>query len=262
MNEYAKNREEMPASRLLTTVDIPACLELCRAAGWNQLDADWRALIANEPSGCIGIELDGIIVSTATAVINPAGIGWIGMVLTHPGHRGHGYATQLLKESIALLETRGVATMKLDATDLGEPLYRKLGFAGEAPIERWRRDPAPCATAPLSGTYQAPLHHAAIPIEAIAQSSKAWAACRDGADARYFGPCYAAEAASADAVARALIAQYEARPFYWDLFPSHAAAEVAARLGFAPVRKLLRMVRGQMAATPPETFAIAGFEWG
>jgi len=28
------------------------------------------------------------------------------------------------------------------------------------------------------------------------------------------------------------------------------------------VRKLLRMVRGRMIATPPETYAIAGFEWG
>lgn len=262
MNEYAKNREQMPASRPLTFDDLPACLALCRTAGWNQIEADWRALLAAEPRGCIGIEAGGVIVSTATAVINPAGIGWIGMVLTHPDHRGHGYATQLLKDSIAHLENRGVATMKLDATDLGEPLYRKLGFDDEAPIERWRRDPAPCDAANICGTYGGELHHASIPIEAIEQSSSAWAACRDGANARYFGPCYAGAAESAEAVARALVAPRADRPFYWDLFPQHPAAEVAARLGFTPVRKLLRMVRGKATATPPETFAIAGFEWG
>jgi GNAT superfamily N-acetyltransferase len=252
----------MPASRPLTHDDLPACLALCRSAGWNQLDADWRALLAAEPLGCIGIETGGAIVSTATAIVNPAGVSWIGMVLTHPDHRGHGYATQLLKESITHLEERGVATMKLDATHLGEPLYRKLGFIDEAPIERWRRDPGPCASIPPTGNYAGPLHHAAIPIEAIAQSTTAWAACRDGANARYFGPCYADSPESAEAVARALIAPHPDRPFFWDLFPQHAAAEVAARLGFTPVRKLLRMVRGQPAATPPETFAIAGFEWG
>lgn len=262
MNEYAKNREQMPASRPLALNDIPACLALCRAAGWNQIDDDWCALLAAEPRGCMGIEAAGEIVSTATAVINPAGIGWIGMVLTHPDHRGHGYATQLLKESIAHLEARGVPTMKLDATDLGEPLYRKFGFVDEAPIERWRREAEPCTATTLDGLYAGPLHHAAIPIEAIAQSRTAWAACRDGANAQYFGPCYAETSDSAEAAARALIATRADRPFYWDLFPSHAAAELAARLGFKPVRKLLRMVRGRMAATPPETFAIAGFEWG
>lgn len=252
----------MPASRLLTIDDIPACLALCRAAAWNQLAADWYAMLAAEPPGCIGIEAGGEIVSTATAVVNPAGIGWIGMVLTHPEHRGHGYATQLLRTSIAHLEARGVATMKLDATDLGEPLYRKLGFVDEAPIERWRRAPGHCAPSVVDGFYDGRLHHAAIPIESIAQSDTAWAACRDGFNARYFGPCYASSPESAEAVARALIAPRADRPFFWDLFPSHPAAGVAARLGFTPSRKLLRMVRGNAIATPPETFAIAGFEWG
>jgi len=252
----------MPESRTLTTSDFPACLALCRSAAWNQLEADWRALLASEPCGCIGIEVDGCVVSTATAIINPAGIGWIGMVLTLPEHRGRGYASQLLKESIGFLETRGVATIKLDATALGEPLYRKLGFVDEAPIERWRREPGPCAAAPLSGLYAGPLHHAAIPIEAVVQSSEAWAACRDGANARYIGPCYANSPESAESAVRGLIAQYPDRPFFWDLFPAHAARDVAVRLGFRPARKLLRMVRGRVTAAPPETFAIAGFEWG
>jgi hypothetical protein len=49
---------------------------------------------------------------------------------------------------------------------------------------------------------------------------------------------------------------------FWDLFPAHAAAGIAGRMGFAPVRRLLRMVRGKAVATPADVYAIAGFEWG
>ena len=48
----------------------------------------------------------------------------------------------------------------------------------------------------------------------------------------------------------------------WDLFPDHPAAAIAARLGFRPSRQLLRMVRGKALPTPPDVYAIAGFEWG
>ena len=42
----------------------------------------------------------------------------------------------------------GIETMKLDATDQGQPLYEKFGFQTEQEIERWSR-PGRTAQCPL-----------------------------------------------------------------------------------------------------------------
>lgn len=249
----------MPNIRCLQESDLTDCLRLKTAAGWNQTETDWRALLAASPEGCFGAEVDGRVEATATAVIHE-GVAWIGMVLTAPAMRGQGLATALMTRALEWTDARGVATVKLDATAQGEPLYRKLGFAAETPIERWAGvyDGAP---AELSGSYSGPKrHHAAVPADATVDCDGAWAAGRAGSEAWYFGPCYAATAGDAERVARRLLAG-RGRVF-WDLFPDHAAAEIAARLGLAPARRLLRMVRGKAAPTPSDVYAIAGFEWG
>ena len=152
-----------------------------------------------------------------------------------------------------------VETVKLDASAEGESLYRKLGFVEEAVIERWAC-PGVEQAALVTGSYAGPLRHADIPLDAVAECVGAWAAGRAGSGAWYFGPCYGLDSASVELVARALLAGRGRA--YWDLFPSHAAAAVAGRLGFAPARRLLRMVRGTPAPTTPDVYAISGFEWG
>ena len=249
----------MPNIRCLRESDLPDCLLLKTAAGWNQTEADWRALLAASPDGCFGIEVDGRVEATATAVVHD-GIAWIGMVLTAPAMRGQGLATALMTHALAWTDAQGVATVKLDATAQGEPLYRKLGFSAEAPIERWAGAYGG-GPAELEGKYGGPLrHHAAIPVEATAECAGAWAAGRAGSSAWYFGPCYAQSAGEAERVARNLLAGRG--NVFWDLFPDHPAAEIAAKLGLGPARRLLRMVRGRAVPTPADVYAIGGFEWG
>lgn len=247
----------MAEIRCLQSGDLADCMRLKAAAGWNQTEADWRALLAAAPDGCFGMDVGGRVESTATAVIHE-GTAWIGMVLTDPAARGRGYATALLEHALRWVDGQGVETVKLDATAQGEPLYRKLGFVDEAPIERWAGEVA--EGGPVAGRYAGPLRHAAIPVDAQAECEGAWGAGRAGSAAWYFGPCYGTDDAAVEAVARRL-AGGRGRVF-WDLFPAHAAAGVAGRMGFAPVRRLLRMVRGRAVATPSDVYAIAGFEWG
>jgi len=231
-------------------------MRLKEAAGWNQTLADWRALLAVSPSGCFGMEVDGRVVSSATAVVH-GGVGWVGMVLTDPQFRGRGFATALMGRALEHLDAL-VETVKLDASAEGEPLYRKLGFVEEAVIERWVG--SVFEDSPLSGRYLGPLRHAAIPIDRVAECEGAWAAGRAGSGAWYFGPCYGRGSDDVERVARALL-KGRGRA-YWDLFPGHKAAAVAGRLGFEPSRRLLRMVRGRAVPTPEDVYAIAGFEWG
>jgi len=243
--------------RTLNAADLDDCMKLKDDAGWNQTKADWRALLQWEPNGCFGIEIDERVVATATAVVHNE-VGWIGMVLTDSGFRGRGLATALMKHALAYLEPR-TATVKLDASAEGEPIYRKLGFVEEAVIERWVT-PGVGESGVLSGKYSGPLRHAGIPIEAVAECTGAWGAARSGSAAWYFGPCYGYSSDAVEQVVRTLLAGRGKA--FWDVFPAHPAAAIAARLGFVPARRLLRMSLGVPVPTPPDVFAIAGFEWG
>ena len=243
--------------RTLTAADLDDCMKLKDAAGWNQTKADWLALLKWEPEGCFGIEIDGRVVATATAVVHNR-VGWIGMVLTDRAFRGQGLATALMRHSLAYLEPRA-ATVKLDASAEGEPIYRKLGFAEETVIERWIT-PGVSESGVLSGKYAGPLRHAGISIEAVAECSDAWGAIRSGSAAWYFGPCYGQSSEAVEQVARTLLAGRGRA--YWDVFPNRPAAAIASRLGFVPARRLLRMSLGAPSPTPPDVYAIGGFEWG
>ena len=128
--------DRLPALRVMTAADIPAAMALKEAAGWNQTEADWHNLLRLAPEGCYCIEAGGTVAATTTAVCFGRELAWIGMVLTHPDYRGQGLARRLMEHALAQLDRR-VDWIKLDATDMGRPLYSKLGFQDECPVERW-----------------------------------------------------------------------------------------------------------------------------
>jgi ribosomal protein S18 acetylase RimI-like enzyme len=70
-------------------------------------------------------------------------LAWISMVLVLPEHRGKGYATQLLRESLEWLAEpdQRHLTPLLDATPAGHPVYLKLGFRDQWGFTRWERRP-------------------------------------------------------------------------------------------------------------------------
>ena len=117
-------------------------MRLKEAAGWNQTEADWLSLIRLAPATCFGLEYEGVLAATTTAMLYKQKLAWIGMVLTYPGYRRRGFGRTLMQHALAVLAERGVEWIKLDATDMGSPLYRDLGFVDETPIERWSRPAA------------------------------------------------------------------------------------------------------------------------
>ena len=122
--------------RHMTHHDIPFGLELCRLAGWNQLESDWRRLIALEPEGVLVAEEAGHPCGTASTTTYGTATAWIGMVLVHPDFRRRGVGTALMDRCIRHLQDRHIQSIKLDATDQGRPVYLKLGFRDERPIHR------------------------------------------------------------------------------------------------------------------------------
>jgi ribosomal protein S18 acetylase RimI-like enzyme len=60
-------------------------------------------------------------------------------VATLPGARGRGLAGTLLEHPLADARERGCDISTLEATKLGEPLYRRLGYRSAGAIEMWER---------------------------------------------------------------------------------------------------------------------------
>ena len=129
---------------------MPRALALSRAAGWNQTPADWALVIEMNPEGCFGLECDGQLAATTSTIRYGTDLAWVGMVLTHPEYRGRGFARTLMERALDHLSD--VRTVKLDATEMGGPLYKKLGFVDECATERWIRPAgAPCEMDLVSG---------------------------------------------------------------------------------------------------------------
>jgi GNAT superfamily N-acetyltransferase len=119
----------------MTSDDVLLGMELKRQAGWNQTEGDWRRLLDLEPDGCFVAELDGTPSATlTTCVFGP--VAWIAMVLVHPQVRGRGLAKALLAHALAYLDRRGVRSIRLDATPMGQPLYTRLGFVEQYALSR------------------------------------------------------------------------------------------------------------------------------
>ncbi|HUS07720.1 MAG TPA: GNAT family N-acetyltransferase [Bryobacteraceae bacterium] len=262
--------------------DIPRAMRLTHSAGWNQTEQDWARMLALAPDGCFAIDAAGTLVATTTVICYGSELAWIGMVLTLPEHRGQGLARTLMEHSLRYLETRGIAWVKLDATDMGKPLYEKLGFEDECAIERWQRPagavpPAPALAQGIDfeldgrafGADRRDLLHRLASEEAPTSSTSGFALARRGTHAAYFGPCTCEPDEGAVKLVHSVLARHPDQPVFWDLLPSNTAAvEIATSWGFAPVRRLTRMVRkGREAAQAfqhddSKIFAIAGFEYG
>ena len=118
--------------RKLTAADIPFGLRLSAQNHWNQLEDDWRRQLDLEPDGCFLAENAG----TACCCVFDQ-VAWINLVLVDLPQRGRGVGTALMRHVIDDLDKRGMESIRLDATPLGQPVYEKLGFVGDFTLTRF-----------------------------------------------------------------------------------------------------------------------------
>ena len=272
----------------MTADDIPAGMRLKETANWNQTAQDWENVLAIEPQGCWVYESEGNIVGSTTAVAYGEDLAWIGMVLVLPEYRGRGIARALMEHALHYLDARGVKCVKLDATDMGRPLYERLGFVEETTIERW------------AGAFNAasPPDHRSVPArlldvaEIAALDQAAFGAGRSrlldrlsvtfpedghclpggyvmgrpGVREYFLGPCVADNAAEARRLIAHFLSRHPTARVFWDLLPANQdAVDLARSFGFEPQRKLARMALQGGVCQPgnvARVFAAAGFEYG
>ena len=277
--------------RLLTEGDIGAGMRLKELAGWNQTESDWRRLLKLDSQGCFVACIDHRVVGTATSTAYGPDLAWIGMVLVDPDYRRRGIATQLMQATLDSLRSRGVKTIKLDATPAGRPVYAALGFREEALIERWSGTAGPAVRNECQvwqqqvrremlaldrrafGAERASLLDSLVANPFVEQhiirapdgELRGYALARQGAIACYVGPLVAIDQNAAASLLDAMLSQFVGRTVFIDINTAfQASARIVAARGFVKQRDLIRMRAGlrNSAGTSALVFAIAGPELG
>jgi RimJ/RimL family protein N-acetyltransferase len=259
-------------------------MELSRLAGWNQTQEDWEMVLRLDPLGCFAIEADHRVAATTTLLCYGNRLAWIGMVLTRPEYRRRGFARRLMESALKRAEEFKIESVKLDATPQGQPLYEKLGFKTEQIIERWfhqGKKPDLSIQPGTSSPQSSPPYSLEMDMEAFGADRStllqilalrnsphtiegAYCFSRNGARARYLGPCVAQTAKAAGLVIEHTLRASSQSGWFWDLLSTNKnAMRLAEELGFAPQRRLERMVLGSTLPKNDEmVYAIAGFELG
>jgi predicted N-acetyltransferase YhbS len=111
-----------------------AGLRLCRLSSWNQLEDDWQFFLDSPGGGGRLAEKDGEVVGSVAFLRYGANFTWLSMMLVDPKQRSEGIGSQLMEAALDALA--GESCVRLDATPLGEPMYRRFGFGPECELAR------------------------------------------------------------------------------------------------------------------------------
>ena len=277
----------------MTIDDLTLCRHLVQEAGWNQVDADWMRAMKLDPTGCFVAEFDNQPVATTTSCrFGP--IAWIAMVLVDVTVRGKGIGQQMVEHAIDHLVRQGTETIRLDATALGQALYKKLGFQDEYEVVRYWRNPVEqkagsedlhvisagepmneklinldqevtgtnrkCYIEDLINENGGPFYYKISKTGKVA----GYAFSRTGSTATQIGPAIALSSTDGSLLLDAIASQYHGVKTYVDIPVENRSATAWAKSnGFEEQRRFMRMFRGQRIHDQPKLiWAISGPEKG
>ncbi|WP_246273514.1 GNAT family N-acetyltransferase [Phytohabitans houttuyneae] len=108
----------------LTVDDLDACLDLAQDRDWPPERHKWRLLF--DIGTVYGIrDAAGRVIATTVLTSYQGGLAAISMVLVAKDHERQGLGRALMVHAIG---EAGAATVVLNATEYGRPLYERLGF--------------------------------------------------------------------------------------------------------------------------------------
>lgn len=229
------------------------------------------------------------LVGTAMSWPLAGDFAWINMVLVMPGFRGRGIARLLMEALLGdLSRTQRVAF--LDATEMGESLYRKLGFLDGPKLVRLRREPTTAiqvqptkgfrAMSPVDLSIVAVLDGEVFGLDRqellenflMRRPKHAWVAesatgtiegfviARDGRVATQIGPLVARDRGQAAQLLHAALAGVDGPVFLDVPVADEPWLQEVTSLGFAVQRSFMRMTRGERTLPTDWSryFAISG----
>ena len=276
----------------LAPADAGQGAALSAEIGWNQVESDWRYMLANGAG--FGLTTAGGKLVASALALPYDGFAWVCMVLVAPDHRGQGIATDLMCRVLDDLGRRGVMA-GLDATPAGREAYKHLGFEDVYGLERLGAE----RVAPAVGSVEtsatiallaaadidevaaydagrfgadrrALLEHlrARVPDSAFVARAQGRVAgfvmARDGLVATQIGPVVAEDAATAIALARHAVGLIAGAAVIDACDYQTPFVEWFKGSGFAFQRPYIRMLlgRAQPMDRKENIFAPAGPEFG
>jgi GNAT superfamily N-acetyltransferase len=271
--------------------DVDDGLRLCRLAGWDQVERDWRRFIDGPESGGYAAVQANNLMATIATVRYGRQFGWIGMVLVNPDAQGHGIGSVMVTKAIDTLSD--MPAVRLDATPAGRVLYQKYGFVDEYPLTRLEamavdvddepstivrpmtRGELPAVMAMDQGIFGAPraellewMYDGAPEFAFVAErhgNLSGYVLGRHGHQFEHVGPLVADGSSVAMDMMKACLAPHRDRAFVIDA-PHHDDRWLGflEHIGFRPQRGFVRMSRGRPGpfGRPDQQFAVLGPELG
>ncbi len=278
--------------RFLVETDVPAADQILKSAFRSEesREADLRRYLALEPRGWrLALRENQPVGMVGAIEYGP--FAYLGLMAVHDRAQRQGIGRRLLETLLADLDQRGCPMVLLDATEMGAPLYRQLGFVEEGQSARylwsgWRQSgrAAPAAVYPLRpadlptlADFDAPIFGArrekVLAAYLAENPGRAWLA-RDPsgriqgylfAQADRLGPWMAAsQQAAGDLLQAALALPFQTGPRVILPERNRLARDLLPQFGFELLDLHLHMRRGGSAqpGLPEQVFGMASFAIG
>ncbi|MCE0494953.1 GNAT family N-acetyltransferase [Vibrio salinus] len=119
--------------RPMTSSDLMNALSMTQALHWPHTYQDWDQIVSLGPS--LVMEIDGDMIGTACLV--PQGdYASVGLIVISDQYQGHGLGRRIMHDIMDCAATDSY--FYLTATEMGKPLYKKLGFVEYNVIEQYQ----------------------------------------------------------------------------------------------------------------------------
>lgn len=112
-----------------TTNDLPY-LDVLRPTDWKNIKIPFQFYVASESCFPIKLLINDQIVGVGCTILHDD-VAWLAHIIVHPDFRKQGHGATITKQLIDIAYEKKATTIFLIATDLGAPVYSKLGFETE-----------------------------------------------------------------------------------------------------------------------------------
>jgi len=133
---------------VFTESDLSGLNEL-QPADWGDLVPRFQYFIQSAVCNPVKLSEDDRIIAIGTTMLHNDS-AWLACVIVHPDFRNKGIGNKITQYLVDKLDKQKYKTVYLDATDLGYPVYLKIGFEVEAEYSHLRRN-TPFTSLPVSG---------------------------------------------------------------------------------------------------------------